>query len=271
VVFGARAALTRVALVHQKPEEASDALERLRAGAFDAACVTVKSAADFRRLRESPPSVLVVDLSRAPSHGRAVAGEWRRNRTTRYVPLVFLGGDAEKVAMVRQSFPDAVYASAATLVESVRHAMRNAPEDPVVIPPMSEYTHSPLPKKLGIGPGTAYHVINEPQGFRRKLGAEPGAAPAHRVLFFVRSAAELKKGLRAAIGAVAAGGGLWIVYPKKASGVETDLTQQSVRETGMAAGWVDYKVCAVDETWTGLCFARRKANIPPVRSALPSK
>jgi hypothetical protein len=51
---------------------------------------------------------------------------------------------------------------------------------------------------------------------------------------------------------------LWIAWPKKASGVKTDLDGNNVREFGLDAGWVDYKVCAIDETWSGLCFARRK-------------
>ncbi|HEY8460201.1 MAG TPA: hypothetical protein VIM99_07460, partial [Blastocatellia bacterium] len=54
-------------------------------------------------------------------------------------------------------------------------------------------------------------------------------------------------------------GGLWIAWPKQASGVESDMTQNVVRETGLACGLVDYKVCAIDATWSGLKFARRKA------------
>jgi hypothetical protein len=57
---------------------------------------------------------------------------------------------------------------------------------------------------------------------------------------------------------MAAGGRLWIAWPKKASGRQTDLDQSAVRRFGLDAGLVDYKICAVDETWSGLCFARRK-------------
>jgi hypothetical protein len=55
------------------------------------------------------------------------------------------------------------------------------------------------------------------------------------------------------------GGRLWIAWPKQASGVKTDVTQPAVREFGLAAGWVDFKICAIDETWSGLAFARRSA------------
>ena len=77
-------------------------------------------------------------------------------------------------------------------------------------------------------------------------------------LWFVRSRAELE-GEVGRIGADLGGGRLWIIWPKKASGVLADVTQQLVREAGLGAGMVDYKVCSVDATWSGLLFARRKA------------
>ena len=64
--------------------------------------------------------------------------------------------------------------------------------------------------------------------------------------------------LRARLSAFAEEGGLWIVWPKKSSGVVTDLSQTAVREVGLAAGLVDYKVCSINETWSGLLFTRRK-------------
>lgn len=62
------------------------------------------------------------------------------------------------------------------------------------------------------------------------------------------------------LGSLAGKGGLWIAWPKKASGITTGLSQNEVRQTGLAAGLVDYKVCAIDATWSGLRFARRKAS-----------
>ena len=79
-----------------------------------------------------------------------------------------------------------------------------------------------------------------------------------RVLLFVRSKQELRRRLAVVKRAVGEGGGLWIVWPKKTSPLAGDLTQQFVRATGMADGLVDYKICAVDDDWSGLCFARRK-------------
>ena len=77
-------------------------------------------------------------------------------------------------------------------------------------------------------------------------------------VWFLRSCAELEEGLARAIEAIEERGGLWMAWPKRASGVATDLTQQAVREAGLAAGLVDYKVAAIDNTWSGLLFTRRK-------------
>ena len=77
------------------------------------------------------------------------------------------------------------------------------------------------------------------------------------VLWFVRSRRELEGGV-GRMGERLGDGRLWIIWPKKASGVVTDVTQQLVREAGLAAGLVDYKVCSVDATWSGLLFVRRK-------------
>jgi hypothetical protein len=107
--------------------------------------------------------------------------------------------------------------------------------------------------------------VGAPRGFDEKLGKLPAGAVARRglrgapdlVLWFVKSRAEVKAGV-IEMGKAAGAGGLWIIWPKQASGLAPDLTQQVVREIGLGSGLVDYKVCSVDETWTGLRFTRRK-------------
>jgi hypothetical protein len=82
-----------------------------------------------------------------------------------------------------------------------------------------------------------------------------GARGADLFLWFVRSVRQLNRGLeRYAVLGVP----VWIIWPKQASGVDSDLTQNAVRAAGLGAGLVDYKVCAVDETWSGLLFRRRR-------------
>jgi hypothetical protein len=126
------------------------------------------------------------------------------------------------------------------------------------------YSGTPLPKKLGIREKFAVLLLNAPARFERKLeplpaGAEyvQDAVSARVAVLFAASRAELVRDFRILAKALPAKSALWIAWPKKASGVKTDLSENVVREFGLDAGWVDYKVCAIDETWSGLCFARR--------------
>jgi hypothetical protein len=123
----------------------------------------------------------------------------------------------------------------------------------------------PLPAKLGIKPGFAVCLIGSPRGFADTLDPLPPgvsftARPSpscHLFVCFVRSSRELDANLarlREAIDRQT----LWIAWPKKASGVASDLDGNIVREGGLAVGWVDFKVCAMDATWSGLAFKKRE-------------
>jgi hypothetical protein len=130
---------------------------------------------------------------------------------------------------------------------------------------MAAYAGAPLPKKLGIAAGTRVALVGAPAGFEGTLRKLPEGATLQRgpavsgdlVLWFVRSRAELESGVSDVV-PLSEGGRVWIVWPKRASGVLSDLTQQVVREAGLAAGMVDFKVASVDETWSGLRFTRRQ-------------
>lgn len=132
---------------------------------------------------------------------------------------------------------------------------------------MPGYSGTPLPRKLGVKEGSVVGLLGAPSGFDRTLGPLPdGATIRHQargqidvIVLFARSIADLKKRFPAAHRALAPGGGLWLAWPKKASGVETDLNDGVVRALGLASGLVDNKVCAVDDTWSGLRFMRRRA------------
>lgn len=130
------------------------------------------------------------------------------------------------------------------------------------------YSGTPLPKKLGIKPGARVLLTGAPPEFESLLEPlPPGAAIARRAggapdltLLFARTRAELDRRLAPAIEAM--GAGLWIVWPKKSSGMARDLGEGEVRARGLEAGLVDYKICAVDATWSGLKFARRAVARP---------
>jgi len=218
-----------------------------------------------RELGSRPPDAFLIDLSRLPSHGQAVGIELRKTASSRRVPLVFVGGEEAKAERVFRVLPDAAFLSWAELPGSLDAAIRDAPTHPRAPDAMAGYSGTPLARKLGIRAASAVALLGAPEGFEAKLAPLPHGVRVHRqartadrVLFFVDSLASLKRRFGAASHTVEEGGGLWIVWPKKASGVRTDLTETVVREFGLAAGWVDYKICAVDETWSGLQFARRR-------------
>ncbi|KPK59725.1 MAG: hypothetical protein AMS21_09815 [Gemmatimonas sp. SG8_38_2] len=131
---------------------------------------------------------------------------------------------------------------------------------------MAGYSGTPLPKKLGIKADSVVVLVNAPEGFEKTLGKLPDGVTLRRkarghcdlVIWFTKSLKEL--GARVGtLGALAGEDGIWIAWPKKTSGWATDVSQTDVRSTGLAAGLVDYKICAIDETWSGLKFTRRKS------------
>jgi hypothetical protein len=132
----------------------------------------------------------------------------------------------------------------------------------VTLSPVVGYSGTPLPAKLGIKPGSVTALLGAPDDFEATLGPLPDGARLRRstrggpdlVVAFVRSRAELSRRWDAA---ARTGAPVWVAWPKKASGVATDLDEHAVRGHGLARGWVDHKVAAIDATWSGLRFARR--------------
>ena len=257
-----------IVLIHWNAVEGEARAAGLRAAGYGVAVLAPAGSHELRPLRERPPSAVVIDLTRLPSQGRAVALELRRTKAARAVPVVFAGGEPEKVARIRALLPDAFYAEWSGIAEAVAEAVANPPAAPAAVKEggMAGYSGTPLAKKLRIVPGARVALLNAPEDFASALAPLPEgvrflrrAHSAAIVMLFARSGAELRRRFPAASRAVADGGGLWLVWPKKASGVSTGLTEPAVRAFGLAAGWVDYKICAVDRTWSGLLFARRRS------------
>ncbi len=127
-----------------------------------------------------------------------------------------------------------------------------------------------LVTKLGIGDGVRLGLIDAPAGFDETLGDLPCGvvvrrrvrAPLDVIVAFFDSRAGLERRFPVLGAALTPAGGLWIAWPKRTSGRPTDLSDGVVRAVGLAAGLVDNKVCAVDETWSGLRFVRRLADRP---------
>jgi hypothetical protein len=129
---------------------------------------------------------------------------------------------------------------------------------------MPGYSGTPLPKKLGIKPGFRVQLTNAPAEVRAELRqalAECEVAKTRQALdfamLFTKSGAELTKEFSRIAKLLAPAGMLWVSWPKKSSGVVTDVGENLVREIGLDAGLVDVKVCAVTDVWSGLKFVRR--------------
>lgn len=134
---------------------------------------------------------------------------------------------------------------------------------------MAGYSGTPLPKKLGINKGMTVALLNAPNYFDFDLGDLPEDVEVLRdsdpeladvYLIFADRAAAAERGFVRAITHLPADGAIWIAWPKKSSGVETDLTENMLRDLVLPAGMVDNKVCAIDEIWSGLRFVVRKEN-----------
>jgi hypothetical protein len=130
---------------------------------------------------------------------------------------------------------------------------------------MPGYSGTPLPKKLGIKDGFRVRLTAAPEDVLAELHAAlrpckiagDGKSTLDFAMVFTKSKADLKNEFRRLSKLLAPAGMLWVSWPKKSSGVATDLDENIVREMGLAAGLVDVKVCAVTDIWSGLKFVRR--------------
>jgi hypothetical protein len=218
------------------------------------------------RLKEDPPAVMLIDLDRLPSYGRAIAVMLRTSKSMRHIPIVFAGGLEEKVDVARAEVPDAIFTDWAKAPAAVSRALKHPPA--VVahpVPHMQRYTGSRLAKKLDLKAGTVA-LIGAEEGFVEQLGDLPEGvefesritAQTKLALWFVRAAHELVAAYELSSARLPPGCSLWIIYPKRAGRYKVDFNQNDVRLTGLEFGMVDYKICAVDADWSGMKFARRK-------------
>ena len=140
---------------------------------------------------------------------------------------------------------------------------------------MAGYSGTPLPQKLGLKAGARFGLVNPPVDFGRTLGAlPPGVVPklvsAGKTQFdvivcFAPKMADVTRRIPGLKARLAPAGGLWMAWPKKASGMATDVSENAVRALGLQTGLVDNKVCAIDDTWSGLRFVFRLADRPKQR------
>lgn len=228
---------------------------------------TQKLATHFRDLA---PAAVVIDMDKLPSHGRAVGVVLRTTKSTRHLPLVFAGGEPEKVERARRDMPDACFTDWKRAALAIKRFIVSAAANPLplVQPPayMDQFSGSSTIKKLGFKPGMKIAMIRAPDGFVEQLGELPEnlevgdrlARQTQLALWFVRSRGELESEIDFMSARLPEGCSIWIIHPKQTSRLKGDFNQNHVRKAALTAGLVDYKVCSVDADWSGLKFARKR-------------
>jgi hypothetical protein len=258
--------LSRVLLIHLNAGEGIDRAKILRAAGYGVTRLSPQGLGFLRDVRRDPPAAIVIDLERLLSVGREIGLALRMSKSTRRIPIVFAGGAPEKVAGIRNMLPDAVYVSWSKIGGELKRAIVRRVTDPVVPKSIFEtYAGTPLLKKLGVKANSSLALLDAPDGFSESLGTLPDGATLRDksgrgcdlTMWFVRSSEKLNRGIKR-VAAELGDGLVWIAWPKKTSAMASDLSQVSVRAAGLAIGLVDFKVCAIDATWSGLLFTRRK-------------
>lgn len=255
-----------ILLIHWNADEAAERLERLRAAGLQARHESVPSPALLKSAAEDPPEAAVIDLSRMPSHGREIACALRRRKATRSVPIVFVDGEPEKAAAIRELLPDAIFSDWGHVASALAEAIAHANAAPAVPPdPMARYANRPLAKKLELKPGMQVLLLGEgcdiealvgdtPEGvtFRTDARAKPGM-----VIWRCVSLLDLEAGIDWAL-RMARGAPLWIAWPKDSPSKPDRLSMPIIRLIASTAGLVDRKVCSLDAKWSAMLFAPRR-------------
>lgn len=251
----------RVRVIHWKPAEAGPLLEALRAAGTQPEYDGCGSIPELgRAIRANPPDIIVIDLSRLPSHGGGVANWLRTTKALRDIPLLFVNGAEEKIAKLRRLIPDAHCVA----MKDIQGALAQArPSASPPVPTLSEYKERTTAQKLGLDTGGTIAVIDPPRNYLAALGTLPDNADiledpdqiCDTTLWFIHHPEAFLAALRP-MWRMAGQSRLWIIWRK---GSTNGITQNSIRETAREAGLVDYKICSVSNEWSGMLFTRKQA------------
>jgi hypothetical protein len=255
----------RVLVIHRKPAIAAERARRLSFDGLEAAAYPTLGPSSFREIRANPPDAILIDLTELPSYGRIMGVLLREQKGTRNIPLVFLKGDPEKAARVREVLPDAVFATWPNAAPTILRAIERAPKQAAA----PNVAGIPLAKKLRIAEDSVVALLSAPADVQRILGPLPKGvrlekkvANAHLILFFVKSAASLGRALPRLAAEMTPGRTLWVCWPKRTSSTPCDLTLTSIREMVSPYNLVDSKICAIDATWSGTAISKRRSPRP---------
>jgi hypothetical protein len=257
-----RESLSKVFVFHWKPAEAAPLLAALQKAGYQPVYNPQPKPPKLSDIEKAKALAVVIDLSRLPSHGRYVAAWLRGGKRTRHFPIVFVDGAPAKIDLVRRHIPDAVYTPLKNIGAALKKALKNTPHDPVVPRGMMESAPGrTTAQKLGIRAGHVVRVIDSPPDYEQVVGTLPDGAAlsedtreAAVTLWFIHDAAEYAAALSSRR-KLAAQTRLWILWRK---GARDGLNGNTIRQAALALGLVDYKICSLNEVWSGMAFAVKK-------------
>ena len=243
--------MPQVLLVHWNEAEAVERAKLLMQSGVSVAATVSSGGEVMKTLKKSPGiDAFVISLERIPSHGREVGKFLREVKSTRHLPLIYIEGPIpEKNEKVRQLLPDAIYTSwkdLAAVLENVK------PLDNPIVPGWTINSEKPLIQKLGIRAAMKVGLHGAPEEFEELLGEIPDSVrflergKADLYFWFVRSVEELLR----EIPYMSVRCPLWICWPKGMGGLKQPLIRKTAKEVGL----VDYKICSISQTWSGMIF-----------------
>ena len=267
-------------LICWKDEERKQRAEELtRAGFAVAAPPREQMGGVVGYHRELAPDAVVIDLDRMFSYGQELGRKLRQGKATRHLPLVFAGGVAEKVDGLRAELPDAGYCDWDDAAKAIRAAIANAPARPVVPPTLMErFDPANLVHKLDIRRGVKSALVCGPYGDRHGIaellgelpeGVELGARVTRGTrlaLYVAATLPEVEHAFEAARAGLDPAASFWVIHAKSTVRQKLDFNQNHVREAGLRAGFVDYKVASLGAEWSALKFTWPRAARMKVRA-----
>lgn len=219
------------------------------------------------------PDAFVISLERLPSHGRDIGWHLLQQKSTRQIPIVYVGGDPEKVAKIRELLPQAIYTTWAKVAAAVRKALANPAAVPVRKP--VALSASPLHTKLGLKPNMHIALIGAPAPLETLAPGLPDGIVVHEMpspdgaiamtLWFVRSEDEFLQELPEIAPLLGNKPRLWVFY-RKGKGV----TWMGMLEAAAAQGLAQFKVMRLDDIWAGVGFGRARGGEPGKGGRAPS-
>lgn len=261
--------MNQILYVHWKPAEASAEVKTLKQAGHSVQVFSSHGGVRVSDIHDSMPDVVVINLDRLPSHGRATAQWLRTTSSTRKIPIVFCGGQPAKVDLARQLLADAVFCNREELADAVQTALSH----PQVAVPTTACSTKPLWQKLEIQAGQRLIQLSGPTHLKNFLGdalppkvslrrlvdpAKLQAAQADTILLFAPNSDYLKHAFPLVVKATATDRPVWIFWPKKTSALASDLTQGELLKWVRSRGWNDLKICRVDDDWAGQLFRRKR-------------